>query len=150
MRIQRITDVLSDGWLGANAPNGESKGREVCELSMLAERRDSSPLTPAGVIGAKPLPSVSKVAAIKAQMKIEDLVAQYTDLVPSGDHHLIGRCPFHDDHSPSLWLNPQSNLWGCNRPDCPASGTHDVINFRALFRDISNRTAIKQLAGEFL
>ena len=71
-------------------------------------------------------------------------------LSPAGPNTLVTRCPFHDDHSPSLWLYPHSGLWGCNRPDCRAAGIHDVINFRAFSRCISNRAAIRQLADEYL
>ena len=71
-------------------------------------------------------------------------------LSPGGPHTLVGRCPFHDDHAPSLWLYPHSGLWGCNRPDCRAAGIHDVINFRAFSRRIRNRAAIRQLADEYL
>jgi len=71
-------------------------------------------------------------------------------LVPGGPNTLVGRCPFHDDHAPSLWLYPDSGVWGCNRPDCRAAGVHDVINFRAFWRRISLRAAIRQLADEFL
>jgi len=71
-------------------------------------------------------------------------------LSPGGPHTLVGRCPFHDDHAPSLWLYPDSSLWGCNRSDCRAAGVHDVINFRAFWRHISLRAAIRQLADEFL
>lgn len=91
------------------------------------------------------------IARIKAaRSTLDEMIAAGIVLRPAGPDTLVGLCPFHDDHSPSLWLNPQSNLWGCNRPDCPAAGTHDVINFRALFRGISNRAAIKLLADEFL
>jgi hypothetical protein len=41
-------------------------------------------------------------------------------------------------------------LWGCNRPDCRAAGVHDVIDFRAFWRRIPNRAAIRQLADEVL
>jgi hypothetical protein len=92
----------------------------------------------------------SVIVRIKATRSTRDeMAAAGISLQPAGAN-LVGLCPFHDDHSPSLWLNPQSNLWGCNRPDCPASGIHDVINFRALIRHISNRAAIRQLADEFL
>ena len=26
---------------------------------------------------------------------------------------LVGRCPFHDDHEPSLVVTPAKNLWQC-------------------------------------
>jgi hypothetical protein len=99
-----------------------------------------------------PFPSArGLIARIKtARSTLDEMIAAGIILHPAGPNTLVGLCPFHDDHSPSLWLNPHTNLWGCNRPDCLAPGTHDVINFRALFRGISNRAAINQLAGEFL
>jgi len=71
-------------------------------------------------------------------------------LTPGGLNTLVGRCPFHDDHAPSLWLYPDTGLWGCNRPDCRAAGVHDVINFRALTKRVPSRAAIRQLADEYL
>ncbi len=53
-------------------------------------------------------------------------------LASGGPNTLVGRCPFHDDHAPSLWLYPDSGLRGCNRPATVGAGVHDVINFRAL------------------
>jgi len=91
------------------------------------------------------------VARIKAA---RSTVAEMTEvgivLRPGGTNALVGRCPFHDDHHPSLWVNPKSGLWGCNRPDCPAAGVHDVINFRAMSRKIGIRSAIRELAKEYL
>lgn len=111
------------------------------------------------------------IARIKAARPLlDELRHAGIELRPAGRNTLIGRCPFHDDHTPSLWVYADSGLWGCNRPDCPAAGTHDVINFRARWpcgigpcrllsavrripqgwRSISNRAAIRQLADEFL
>lgn len=96
-------------------------------------------------------PGVGILARIKAaRPTLHEMIAAGIVLSPGGANTLVGRCPFHDDHSPSLWLYTDSGLWGCNRPDCLASGTHDVINFRAFSRRISNRAAIRQLAVEFL
>jgi DNA primase len=81
---------------------------------------------------------------------MEEMQAADLTLQAGGKQTLVGLCPFHQDHSPSLWVNPESGLWGCNKPTCPAAGIHDVINFRALIRNISNSAAIKQLANEFL
>jgi hypothetical protein len=100
-------------------------------------------------ISSRPLARGGLVERIKAARSIRDeVLAAGVALRPAGSSTLVGLCPFHDDHSPSLWLNPVSGLWGCNRPDCPAAGVHDVINFRALVRGISNRAAIKSLADE--
>lgn len=56
---------------------------------------------------------------------------------PYGNHKPDGKavnafCPFHDDNHPSAWVNPDQNRFGCNNPDCPAYGWHDVINVIAL------------------
>lgn len=91
------------------------------------------------------------IARIKAaRSTVEEMNAVGIKLRSGGKNALVGLCPFHDDHSPSLWVNPESGLWGCNKPSCPAAGVHDVINFRALARGISNTEAIKELASEFL
>lgn len=91
------------------------------------------------------------IARIKAACStVAEMKAVGIQLQSGGQQTLVGRCPFHEDHIPSLWVNPQSGLWGCNVPTCPASGIHDVINFRSMIRHISNRAAIKQLADEFL
>jgi hypothetical protein len=99
---------------------------------------------------ARPM-SGGVVARIKAVRSIlEEMDIAEVKLQRGGRAVLVGLCPFHEDHSPSLWVNTQSGLWGCNKPGCIAAGTHDVINFRALQRGISNREAIKQLVDEFL
>jgi hypothetical protein len=91
------------------------------------------------------------VARIKAARSIvAEMTAMGVKLQPGGQTTLVGCCPFHDDHRPSLWVNPESGLWGCNQPGCPAAGTHDLINFRCLWRGLSLRAAIKQLADELL
>jgi hypothetical protein len=107
--------------------------------------------------GALPAPTRNEpagagvIARIKAARPIvAELQAAGITLQPAGQAVWVGRCPFHDDQTPSLWVNPISGLWGCNRPDCRAAGSHDVINFRALWRGVSNQAAIRQLAAEFL
>jgi hypothetical protein len=96
-------------------------------------------------------PQNSLVARIKAARPIlDELLDAGLSLRPAGRDSLVGLCPFHDDHSPSLWVYPRRGLWGCNRPDCSAAGTHDVINFRARWRRIPIRAAIRQLADELL
>lgn len=91
------------------------------------------------------------VARIKAARPIvEEMRSAGVKLQRGGRATLVGLCPFHQDHSPSLWVYPESGLWGCNKPECPAAGVHDVINFRGMQRGLSNEAAIKQLADEFL
>ena len=93
----------------------------------------------------------SVIARVKEERSIvAEMDAAGIELRRGGRNTLVGLCPFHDDHSPSLWVYPHSGLWGCNKPSCSAAGIHDVINLRALVRGISNAAAIKQLASECL
>jgi len=56
----------------------------------------------------------------------------------------IARCPFHDDHNPSFWIDARRNLGGCYA----GCGTNmDVINFVARRHGLSNRGAIEYLRG---
>ena len=93
----------------------------------------------------------SVIERIKAtRSTVQELEAAGIALRPSGENTMVGLCPFHDDHRPSLWVYTDNGLWGCNKPTCRAAGFHDVINFRALVRGISNSASIKELASEFL
>jgi hypothetical protein len=38
-----------------------------------------------------------------------------------------GRCPWHEDHNPSMWVNLVRNTWGCQA--CGAHG--DIVNWHA-------------------
>jgi len=56
----------------------------------------------------------------------------------------VARCPFHDDHNPSFWIDAARNLGGCYA----GCGTNiDVINFVARRHGLSNRGAIEYLRG---
>lgn len=91
---------------------------------------------------------IDRIKAMRST--VDEMNAAGIRLRQAGDDAVVGLCPFHDDHRPSLWAYPDSGLWGCNKPSCPAAGVHDVINFRALARGVSNTAAIRQLADEFL
>ena len=54
----------------------------------------------------------------------------------------FGLCPFHDDHNPSLSVNPSTNLWQCF--GCGAGG--DVIRFVELFDQVDFKEAVKRLS----
>lgn len=121
--------------------------RAAALFPFLSARLPGAPLVPTRT---KPVDR-GVIARIKAVRPIvAELQAAGIALQPAGQTAWVGRCPFHDDQTPSLWVNPVSGLWGCNRPDCRAAGIHDVINFRALWRGVSNQAAIRQLAAEFL
>ena len=96
-------------------------------------------------------PSAALVSRLKAaRPTLPEMHDAGVMLVSGGPSTLVDRCPFRDDHAPSLWFYPHSGVWSCNHPDWGAVGVYDVINFRALTKWISNCVAITQLADEFL
>ena len=56
--------------------------------------------------------------------------------------HGMARCPFHDDHSPSLKLDDRFYCFGCG-----ASG--DVIDFTARYFGISLQSAAEKLCRDY-
>jgi DNA primase len=68
--------------------------------------------------------------------------ARGVELKPSGGD-LVGRCPFHDDHDPSLRVTPAKGLWRCMSSACGATG--NVIQFVQRFDGVSFRHAYELL-----
>ena len=60
---------------------------------------------------------------------------------------LIGLCPFHEDHSPSLVISPQKNLWNCLGA-CGKGGS--VIDWVMRAEGMSFRHAVELLRHEHL
>ena len=56
---------------------------------------------------------------------------------------LVGRCPFHDDHDPSLRVTSAKGLWRCMSSACGATG--NVIQFVQRFDGVSFRHAYELL-----
>jgi DNA primase len=61
------------------------------------------------------------------------------------DHDLVGRCPFHEDHTPSLAINPERNLWHCLGA-CQAGGS--CIDWVMRERGVSFRHAVELLRAD--
>ncbi|MGH8019375.1 MAG: CHC2 zinc finger domain-containing protein, partial [Opitutaceae bacterium] len=68
--------------------------------------------------------------------------ARGVELKPSGGD-LVGRCPFHDDHDPSLRVTPAKGLWRCMSSACGVTG--NVIQFVQRFDGVSFRHAYELL-----
>jgi DNA primase len=58
---------------------------------------------------------------------------------------LFGRCPFHDDRTPSLSVSPETNLWHCLGA-CNSGG--DVIAWVMKTRGVSFRHAVELLKND--
>ncbi|MFY9316656.1 MAG: CHC2 zinc finger domain-containing protein [Burkholderiales bacterium] len=82
-----------------------------------------------------------EIERIKREVALERLVeASGIELKKSGKD-LVGLCPWHDDHEPSLRITPATNLWRC--PPCGASG--NVIQWVMKRNGVSFRHAVELL-----
>ena len=55
----------------------------------------------------------SDLDRLKREIPIERLVKAAGIELRKRGANLVGRCPFHEDHDPSLVLTPEKNLWHC-------------------------------------
>ena len=84
----------------------------------------------------------SELERIKREIDLAALVrAKGIDLKPHGQGHLAGRCPFHDDQTPSFIVTPGKNLFHCL--GCGAGGS--VIDFVMKHDGLSFRHAVEVL-----
>jgi hypothetical protein len=82
---------------------------------------------------------MSYFQTLKASITCRDAAESYgLEVSRSG----MARCPFHEDHTPSLKLDDRYYCFGCH-----AQG--DVIDFTARLLGISNYSAAKQLGQDF-
>lgn len=79
---------------------------------------------------------------IRNKTDIVEVVSKYVNLTKKGKNY-IGVCPFHDDHSPSMSVSPEKQIFTCF--SCGASG--NVFTFVSDFEKISFIEAVK-LLGE--
>ena len=95
---------------------------------------------------AMPLIPDAEIERIKREADLAAVIrARGIELKPQG-HDLVGLCPFHDDHHPSLRVTPGKGLWRCM--SCQATG--NVIQFVQKYDGVSFRHAIELLKdGKF-
>lgn len=79
---------------------------------------------------------------IRNKTDIVDVISKYITLTKRGKNY-FGVCPFHDDHSPSMSVSPEKQIYTCF--SCGASG--NVFTFVADFEKISFAQAVR-LLGE--
>ena len=86
-----------------------------------------------------------EIERLKRRVSVERLVeAAGIELRPHGKDR-VGRCPFHDDKTPSLVVSPKTNLWHCLGA-CQAGGS--VIDWGMRFEGVSFRRAVERLRAE--
>ena len=80
---------------------------------------------------------------IRSRADIVSVVGRFVPLKKRGAYW-VGRCPFHDDHSPSLHVNPQLGIYKCFV--CGAGG--DIFKFLMEHEHLGFREALEVLARE--
>lgn len=86
-----------------------------------------------------------EIDRLKQEISLQRLVeAQGIELKQHGADW-IGRCPFHDDRTPSFVVSPKKNLWHCLGA-CQTGGT--VIDWVMKTRGISFRHAVELLRAD--
>ena len=86
----------------------------------------------------------TSVEAVKAAADFVDIVSARTQLRTSGGRY-SGRCPFHDERTPSFSVNPVDKLYYCF--GCGAKG--DMITFVRDTEGLDFAGAIEWLAERF-
>jgi DNA primase len=54
-----------------------------------------------------------EIQRLKSEISMERLVVSFGVELKRHGAELLGRCPFHDDKTPSLVVSPKTNLWHC-------------------------------------
>ena len=80
---------------------------------------------------------------IRNKTDIVEIVSKYVQLTPRGKNY-FGVCPFHDDHSPSMCVSKEKQIYTCF--SCGASG--NVFNFVANFEHIGFYDAVRMIGNE--
>ncbi len=84
-----------------------------------------------------------EINEIRNKANIVDIISSYINLVPKGKN-FFGICPFHDDHSPSLSVSPEKQIYTCFV--CGASG--NVFTFIQNYENVDFPSAVKIVADK--
>lgn len=85
--------------------------------------------------------SDEKINEIRSSVNIVDIISNYIPLTNKGKNY-FGICPFHDDHSPSMSVSPERQMFKCFT--CGVGG--NVFTFVSKYEDISFIEAVKKVA----
>jgi DNA primase len=89
---------------------------------------------------------VEVVERLKTEISVQRLAEVRGIALKKHGNDLIGRCPFHDDKTPSLVITPAKNLWHCLGA-CQAGGT--VIDWVIKAEGVSFRHAVELLQNDY-
>lgn len=84
----------------------------------------------------------SVISEIKNSVDIVEVISSYLPLTAKGKNY-FGVCPFHDDHSPSMSVSKEKQIYTCF--SCGATG--NVFQFLQDFENISFMEAVSKCAN---
>lgn len=84
-----------------------------------------------------------EINAIREQSDIVDIISQYLTLTKQGKNY-VAVCPFHDDHSPSLVVSPEKQIFNCFT--CRTGG--NVFSFIMKYENVGFLEAVKMVADK--
>ena len=85
------------------------------------------------------------IERLKTEVSVQRLAEARGVVLTKRGADLHGRCPFHDDRTPSPMITPAKNLWHCLGA-CQAGGT--VIDWVMKAEGISFRHAVELLQND--
>lgn len=155
---------------GSTHPSGkvyQDNGAEIARVGRLSDvippglqaaTEQRSPRAPAPQPDPEPVPDPWRVASspelfngpnlaatIKKRVSILDY---FPDARPTGGGFYLARCPLHNDHNPSMWINTHLGVCGCYA-GCTTKPL-DVINLHGRLNNLDNSTAIDDLRRRYL
>jgi len=83
----------------------------------------------------------SQISKVQQANDIVDVISEHIKLERKG-REMVGLCPFHDDHKPSMNVNPDKQIFKCFA--CGAGG--DVIKFVQMREGLTFIRAVERLA----
>ena len=86
----------------------------------------------------------ASIDQVQATVDMVDLVSQYTDLRKAGANY-SGRCPFHEERTPSFSVNPTEKLFYCF--GCGAGG--NLFGFVQQKENLDFAAAVEYLADRY-
>lgn len=81
---------------------------------------------------------------LKRETSLSDVVSSHGIELRNSGGELVGLCPFHDERTPSFYVNDQKGVYHCF--GCQASG--DVFDFLQAFHAFDFQSAISLLGGQ--
>ncbi|MCU7850536.1 MAG: hypothetical protein KZQ89_21700 [Candidatus Thiodiazotropha sp. (ex Lucinoma kastoroae)] len=87
-----------------------------------------------------------QIDRLKQEIAVQRLAENMGITLKRHGADLIGLCPFHDDHDPSLVISPKNNLWHCLGA-CQSGGS--VIDWVIKAEGVSFRHAVELLQADY-